>query len=74
LEFQLATISSVGGRTTAATLLRQQLISDVFLTTSSIAAGVPDTPLHLPTAGRRLVLAKAGRQQESGVRFEHWLI
>ena len=72
-ERGLRTISAVGGRATASTLLQQGLVSDLYLTISPVPGGDPDTPLDLPsTTPQRLVLAKAGREQEEGVRFEHW--
>jgi len=74
-EVGLRIISAVGGRTTAATLLQQGLVSDLYLTISPVPGGEPNTPLDLPSSTpRRLVLAKAGRDQEEGVRFEHWAL
>jgi riboflavin biosynthesis pyrimidine reductase len=68
-------VSAVGGRQTAATLLREGLVRDVYLTTSSIEAGQPNTPFYgdSPPALTR-VLTKAGRGAEAGVRFEHFLV
>ena len=72
-EFGFRIISAVGGRATASTLLQRGLASDLYLTISPVPGGEPDTPLNLPsTTPKRLVLAKAGREQEEGVRFEHW--
>ena len=72
-EIGFRIISAVGGRATASTLLQQGLVSDLYLTISPVPGGEPDTPLNLPsTMPQRLVLAKAGREQEAGVRFEHW--
>ena len=74
-EVGLRTISAVGGRTTAATLLQQGLVSDLYLTISPVPGGEPNTALNLPSIlPRRLVLAKAGREREEGVRFEHWAL
>ena len=72
-EIGFRIISAVGGRATASTLLQQGLVSDLYLTISPVPGGEPDTRLNLPsTMPQRLVLAKAGREQEAGVRFEHW--
>jgi riboflavin biosynthesis pyrimidine reductase len=39
-------ISAVGGRRTATTLLREHLVQDLYLTTSPIPGGHPDTPFY----------------------------
>lgn len=69
-------ISVVGGRTTVSELFDQGLISDLYLTTSAIDGGKPNTPFYvgknkngLPRS--RLVLKKIGKGPESGVVFEH---
>jgi riboflavin biosynthesis pyrimidine reductase len=71
----LEAISAIGGRRTATALLREGLVSDLYLTTSPIAGGEPDTPFY---EGSRLqlsrVIAKAGQGTEAGVRFEHFLV
>jgi riboflavin biosynthesis pyrimidine reductase len=71
----LEVISAVGGRRTATALLRERLVSDLYLTTSPIAGGEPNTPLY---EGPRLelsrVIVKAGQGTEAGVRFEHFLV
>ena len=68
----LRVISAVGGRETAMSLIREGLVTDLYLTTSPVSAGERDTPLHdgTPLRGERLV-EKAGRGAECGVRFEH---
>jgi riboflavin biosynthesis pyrimidine reductase len=68
-------VSAVGGRQTATALLGEGLVRDVYLTTSAIEAGEPNTPFYQgspPTLTR--VLAKAGGGAEEGVRFEHFLV
>lgn len=68
-------ISAIGGRHTATSLLREGLVRDLYLTTSPIEAGEPDTPFcegSPPPMSRALL--KAGRGAEAGVRFEHFLI
>lgn len=68
-------VSAVGGRRTATALLRERLVREVYLTTSPIEAGEPNTPFYegSPPALTR-VLTKAGRGAEEGVRFEHFLV
>ncbi len=68
-------ISAVGGRRTAIALLQEQLIGDVYLTTSAIEAGEPNTPFYDGTAPPMTqLIEKAGVGPEAGVRFEHLLI
>ena len=74
-DFGVRVISAVGGRTTASSLLRQRLVSDLYLTSSPVRGGEPGTPLQVPgSIPKRLVVAKAGRGQEEGVRFEDWAL
>ena len=66
-------ISAVGGRTAATALIDAGVVRDLYLTTSPIAAGTPDTPLYTgahPPA-RRLVVRK---QSASGIVFEHFVL
>jgi riboflavin biosynthesis pyrimidine reductase len=68
----LRVISAIGGRQTAASLIREGLVADVYLTTSPITAGEPGTPFYTGEPPRvRALLEKAGRGAETGVRFEH---
>ena len=68
-------ISAIGGRRTATALLRDGLISDIYLTTSPIEAGEPNTPFYEgPPLNLTRILLKAGRGSEAGVRFEHLLV
>lgn len=64
-------ISAIGGRHTATALMRERLISDVYLTTSPISAGVPNTPYCEAPPDLRRIIEKAGKAHEEGVRFEH---
>jgi riboflavin biosynthesis pyrimidine reductase len=68
-------LSCVGGPRTAAALLDEQLVQDIYLTTSAIDAGTPGTPYD---GGRRRpvdrVLLKDGQGIEAGVRFEHLIV
>jgi riboflavin biosynthesis pyrimidine reductase len=68
----LRVISAVGGRQTAASLIREGLVRDLYLTTSAISAGEPDTPLHIDQALRlEALVEKEGLGTETGVRFQH---
>ena len=68
-------ISAIGGRLTATALLREGLVSDLYLTTSPIEAGEPNTPFYEgPPLSLSRVVEKAGQGPETGVRFEHFLI
>jgi riboflavin biosynthesis pyrimidine reductase len=71
----LRVISAIGGRRTATGLLRDGLISDIYLTTSPIEAGEPNTPFYEgPPLNLSRVLLKAGQGPEEGVRFEHFVV
>jgi riboflavin biosynthesis pyrimidine reductase len=68
-------ISAIGGRRTATGLLRDGLISDIYLTTSPVEAGEPNTPFYEgPPLNLSRVLLKAGRGSEEGVKFEHLVV
>jgi len=69
---RIARISCVGGRTLATALLGQQLIDDVYVTTSPRLGGEPGTPIVLRQSNATLVLRKHGTRGESGVTFEHF--
>jgi riboflavin biosynthesis pyrimidine reductase len=71
----LGVISAIGGRHTATALLRDGLIDDIYLTTSPIDAGEPNTPFYEgPPLNLSRVVLKAGRGPEEGVRFEHFIV
>jgi riboflavin biosynthesis pyrimidine reductase len=71
----LEVISVIGGRRTATTLLREGLITDLYLTTSPVAGGEPNTPFYEgPPLTPSRVIAKTGQGPEAGVRFEHFLV
>jgi riboflavin biosynthesis pyrimidine reductase len=71
----IATISCVGGRTTATGLLREGLVSDLFLTTSPTSGGEPHTPFYEgPPLRLKRIVEKAGQGAENGVRFEHFVV
>jgi riboflavin biosynthesis pyrimidine reductase len=75
---QLATrgvevVTAIGGRRTAQALLDEQTIADLYLTTSPISAGQPNTPYYTgPPLPLELIVAKEGSGPETGVRFEHF--
>jgi riboflavin biosynthesis pyrimidine reductase len=71
----LRVISAIGGRRTATALLRDGLISDIYLTTAPIEGGAPNTPFYEgPPLALSCVLRKAGMGRDEGVRFEHLLV
>lgn len=68
-------ISCVGGRTLATAMLREHLITDLYLTTSPIEAGEPNTPFYEgPPLTLTQMVEKAGKGDEAGVRFEHLVV
>jgi riboflavin biosynthesis pyrimidine reductase len=69
----VSVVSAIGGRRTAQALLDEQTVSDLYLTTSPITAGDPETPIYSgPPLRRTLVVEKRGTGPEEGVRFEHF--
>ena len=71
----IGVVSCVGGRRTATALLREGLVQDIYLTTSVIEAGEPNTPYYEgPPLPLRRVVLKDGTGPEAGVRFEHFLV
>jgi riboflavin biosynthesis pyrimidine reductase len=62
----------VGGRTTAAALIRAGQVDDLYLTTSPLSAGEPDTPLYNSELHKVLVVRKQGSGTDRGILFEHW--
>jgi riboflavin biosynthesis pyrimidine reductase len=74
-ERGLRVISAIGGRRTATALLRDGLISEIYLTTSPIEAGEPNTPFYEgPPLNLSRVLLKGGKGPDEGVKFEHVLV
>lgn len=68
----VAVVTAIGGRRTAQSLLDERTITDLYLTTSPISAGQPDTPFYAgPDLSVDLVVEKRGTGPETGVRFEH---
>ena len=68
-------VSAIGGRQTAQALLEARTSADLYLTPSAIDAGVPNTPFYTgPSLPLELVVEKAGRGIEEGVRFHHFCL
>ncbi|MBP8272870.1 MAG: dihydrofolate reductase family protein [Acidobacteria bacterium] len=66
-------VSCTGGRHVTTALIDAGVVRDIYLTTSPLRGGEPDTPFYLgpkplPTT---LVVRKTGRGDERGVVFEH---
>ena len=64
-------ISCVGGRTLARQLLALNLIDDLYLTTSPLTGGEPDSSLGSDAMAGAVIVSKQGTGQETSVRFEH---
>jgi riboflavin biosynthesis pyrimidine reductase len=67
----IRSLSCIGGRTLAEHVIDAGLIQDVFLTTSAITAGEPQTPFYSKPIGGRTVVRKHGTGADKGVVFEH---
>jgi len=70
----IETVSSIGGRTTARAMLREGVVSDLYLTTSPKSAGQPNTPLLDGPLDAPAVVVKKGTGPEEGVRFVHYAL
>ena len=65
-------VSAIGGRRTAQALLDERTVADLYLTTSPVSAGEPNTPFYSgPPLNTSVVVEKAGTGPEAGVRFQH---
>jgi 5-amino-6-(5-phosphoribosylamino)uracil reductase len=64
-------VSAVGGRKLAAQLIDAGVVQDVYLTTSPIEGGEPDTPLYPRPLDGDVIVRKHGTGAEAGVVFEH---
>jgi len=69
----IARVSCIGGRTLTTQLIDAGVVQDLYLTTSPKPGGEPNTPFYTGAQplGTTLVVSKAGRDEEAGVRFEH---
>jgi riboflavin biosynthesis pyrimidine reductase len=66
-------VSAIGGRRTSQSLLDERTVADVYLTTSPINAGQPETPFYTgPPLSRTVVVEIRGTGPDAGVRFEHF--
>jgi riboflavin biosynthesis pyrimidine reductase len=72
----IARVSSIGGRTLATELIEKGLVQDLYLTTSPKPGGEPNTPFYTGARPleKTLVVRKAGRDDEAGVVFEHFVL
>jgi riboflavin biosynthesis pyrimidine reductase len=72
-EHGVRRISSIGGRGLATELIDAGVVQDIYLTTSPTPGGEPGTPFHTGSGPLETtcVVKKAGREQETGVLFEH---
>jgi riboflavin biosynthesis pyrimidine reductase len=67
-------MSAIGGRTTARALLREQIVHDLYLTTSAKEGGEPHTPLLDEPLNAPSVVIKRGTGPEEGVRFVQYAL
>lgn len=69
-------ISAVGGRVTATSLVDAGLVQDIYLTTSALAGGEPDTPWYVGgrTPALRTIVSKKEVTGDRPIRFEHLAI
>jgi riboflavin biosynthesis pyrimidine reductase len=70
----IRSISAVGGRKLATQLIDAGLVQDVYLTTSPIEGGEPNTPLYPRPLPGEVIVRKQGTGPEAGVVFEHFLV
>ncbi len=75
-EYGINNISLIGGRTLSSQLKDEGIVSDLYLTTSNIEAGEPNTPYYVGSKvlRKQLILRKAGTGPEEGVVFEHFAL
>jgi riboflavin biosynthesis pyrimidine reductase len=75
-EHGVARVSSIGGRTLTTQLLEKGVVQDIYLTTAPKTGGEPNTPFYTGAGAleKTLVLRKAGRGEEAGVVFEHFVL
>jgi len=67
----IARLSVVGGRTLATSVIDAGLVQDLYMTTTPIAAGEPNTPMYPRPLGGNVILRKRGTGPDAGVVFEH---
>jgi len=64
-------VSCIGGRTLARQLLDAHLVDDLYLTTSAMAGGEPNTPLTTQPIGGKVLVRKHGTGADAGMTFVH---
>jgi hypothetical protein len=62
----IATVSAIGGRRTATSLLDEGLVQDLYLTTAPTNGGEPDTPMYKGEIDAVTVLEKGGHRERRG--------
>lgn len=72
-EHGMRRISCIGGRGLATELIDAGVVQDIYLTTSPTPGGEPRTPFYTGAGPLETtcIVTKAGRAEETGVRFEH---
>jgi riboflavin biosynthesis pyrimidine reductase len=72
----IARVSSIGGRMLTTQLIEKGVVQDIYLTTSSKIGGEAGTPFYTGARPleKTLVVRKAGRGEEKGVVFEHFVL
>ena len=70
----IETVSAIGGRRTARALMREDVVHDLYLTTSPTQGGEPHTPLLDAPLTAPSVVIKRGTGPEEGVRFVHYAL
>lgn len=75
-EHGISRISAVGGRHAATSLVDAGLVQDIYLTTSAIEAGEPDTPWYAGPIPPRLELIARKKEEalERPIVFEHFAL
>jgi riboflavin biosynthesis pyrimidine reductase len=75
-EGGIVRVSAIGGRFTATQLVDAGLIQDIYLTTTSLEGGEPDTPWYCGTTPPQLMVITSKQWDSNGSRvlFEHCLI
>lgn len=74
-QYGVMRMSSIGGRTLATQLIDAGVIQDIYLTTSPKPGGEPNTPFYTGSMPlkTKLIVRKGGREEETGVVFEHYV-
>jgi riboflavin biosynthesis pyrimidine reductase len=75
-EHGIGRISAVGGSVTATNLVDAGLVQDIYLTTSAIEGGDPDTPWYVGDRRPALetIVTKAELDDRAPIRFDHFAI